>query len=94
MKCIHALHLSGQLKLFHIDPVNMVYSKKVGKKDRSPNYVLHPIISDISQVVTTRFKTFKVVNYTSLMIGTQSRLPCRAVQLGEAVLLRNPVSPM
>jgi hypothetical protein len=29
-----------------------------------------------------------------MMIGTQSRLPCRAVQLGEAVLLRKPVSPM
>jgi hypothetical protein len=28
-----------------------------------------------------------------MMIGTQSRLPCRAVQLGEAVLLKNPVSP-
>jgi hypothetical protein len=27
------------------------------------------------------------------MIGTQSRLPYRAVQLGEAVLLKNPVSP-
>jgi hypothetical protein len=28
------------------------------------------------------------------MIGTQSRRPCRAVQLGETVLLNNPVSPM
>jgi len=27
------------------------------------------------------------------MIGTQSRLPCRDVQLGEAVLLKKPVSP-
>ncbi|PKH00398.1 hypothetical protein CXF95_02305 [Paraglaciecola sp. MB-3u-78] len=36
---------------------------------------------------------FKVVTRTS-MIGTQSRRPCRAVQLGEAVLLKKPVSPM
>jgi hypothetical protein len=28
-----------------------------------------------------------------MMIGTQSRHPCRAVQLGEALLLKNPVSP-
>jgi hypothetical protein len=40
-----------------------------------------------------RFKHFKLVSHTSLMIGTQSRRPCRAVQLGEAVLLGNPVSP-
>ncbi|MFB1034127.1 MAG: hypothetical protein QMC38_02140, partial [Sinobacterium sp.] len=43
--------------------------------------------------MATSFKSFKVVSHTSLMIGTQSRLPCRAVQLGEAVLLKNPVSP-
>jgi hypothetical protein len=41
-----------------------------------------------------RYKYFKLVNHTSMMIGTQSRLPCRAVQLGEAVLLKKPVSPM
>jgi hypothetical protein len=41
----------------------------------------------------TRFKHFKLVDHTSLMIGTQARLPCRAVQLDEAVLLKNPVSP-
>jgi hypothetical protein len=28
------------------------------------------------------------------MIGTQSRLPCRDAQLGEAVLLKIPVSPL
>jgi hypothetical protein len=28
-----------------------------------------------------------------MMIGTQSRRPCRAVQLGEAALLKLPVSP-
>jgi hypothetical protein len=28
IKCILALYLSGQLKLFHIYPVNMVNSKK------------------------------------------------------------------
>jgi hypothetical protein len=28
------------------------------------------------------------------MIGTQSRLPCRDAQLGEAVLLNIPVSPL
>ncbi|MFT7261216.1 MAG: hypothetical protein ACI9MS_003090, partial [Glaciecola sp.] len=39
-------------------------------------------------------KHFSLVNHTSMMIGTQSRRPCRAVQLGEAVLLKNPVSPM
>ena len=36
---------------------------------------------------------FKLVNHTSMMIRTQVRLPCRAVQLGEAVLLKQPVSP-
>jgi hypothetical protein len=36
---------------------------------------------------------FNLVNHTSMMIGTQSRRPCRDVQLGEAVLLKNPVSP-
>jgi hypothetical protein len=35
----------------------------------------------------------KLVNHTSMLIGTQSRRPCRDVQLGEAVLLNNPVSP-
>ena len=39
-------------------------------------------------------KHFKLVNHTSLMTGTQSRHPCRAIQLGEAVLLKKPVSPM
>jgi hypothetical protein len=28
IKCIHALYLSGQLKLFHVYPVNVVSSKK------------------------------------------------------------------
>jgi hypothetical protein len=28
IKCVHALNLTGQLKLFHIYPVNMVNSKK------------------------------------------------------------------
>jgi len=28
IKCVHALYLSGQLKLFYIYPVNMVNSKK------------------------------------------------------------------
>jgi hypothetical protein len=28
IKCVHALYLSGQLKLFHIYPVNMVNSEK------------------------------------------------------------------
>jgi hypothetical protein len=37
-------------------------------------------------------KHFKLVNHTFLMIGTQARLPCRAFQLGEAVLQKNPVS--
>jgi len=41
-----------------------------------------------------RCKHFNLVTGTAMMIGTQSRLPCRAVQLGEAVLLRSPVSPM
>jgi hypothetical protein len=29
-----------------------------------------------------------------MMIRTQSRLPCRDAQLGEAVLLKSPVSPI
>jgi hypothetical protein len=41
-----------------------------------------------------KYDRFKVVNHTSMMIRTQSRLPCRAVQLDEAVLLKIPVLPM
>jgi hypothetical protein len=36
---------------------------------------------------------FMLVNHTSMMIRTQSRRSCRDVQLGEAALLKNPVSP-
>jgi hypothetical protein len=42
----------------------------------------------------TRCERLNLVNHTSMIIGTQSRPPCLAVQLGEAVLLRKPVSPM
>ena len=42
----------------------------------------------------TRCERFRVVNHTSMMTRTQSRHPCRAVQLGEAVLLNIPVSPI
>ena len=42
----------------------------------------------------TRCEHFNLVNHTSMIISTQSRLPCRAVQLGEAVLLKIPVSPI
>jgi hypothetical protein len=41
-----------------------------------------------------RCERFNLVTRTSMMIRTQSRHPCRAVQLGEAVLLKKPVSPM
>jgi hypothetical protein len=46
-----------------------------------------------SRAFTKNMHTFKVFTHTSMIIGTQSRLPCRAVQLDEAVLLKNPVSP-
>ena len=39
-------------------------------------------------------QTLNLVTRTSMMTRTQSRPPCRAVQLGEAVLLIKPVSPM
>jgi hypothetical protein len=43
---------------------------------------------------SVRCERFKLVIHTSVMIGNQFRHPCRAVQLGEAVLLRKPVSPL
>ena len=38
-------------------------------------------------------KSSKLVNHTSMMTGTQTRRPCRVVQLGEALLLKNLDSP-
>jgi hypothetical protein len=42
----------------------------------------------------TRCERFNLFNHTSMIVCAQSRLPCRAVQLGEAVLLKKPVLPM
>jgi hypothetical protein len=68
---------------------------KVTKKKPLANYVLHPIIFDILYALfPNQCNHFELVNHTSLMIGSQSRPPCRAVQLGEAERLNNPVSPM
>ena len=46
------------------------------------------------ECVPTRCKHFNLVTRTSIMTRNPSRPPCRAVQLGEAVLLIKPVSPM
>jgi hypothetical protein len=47
----YALTLTASMQLFNWHPCQMTYffsaGKKVSKKARSPNYVLHPIISDI-----------------------------------------------
>jgi hypothetical protein len=41
----------------------------------------------------SRFRHFKIVTDTSVMIGTQPRHPYRGVQLGETVILKHPVEP-
>jgi hypothetical protein len=49
----HGLRLPASMQLFDCHPCQTTYfflqPNKVGKKGRSPNYVLHPIIFDIWQ---------------------------------------------
>ena len=71
-------------------------SKQKSTLDRlcsSSNY-LWDLAVRLCTFLTNGCKHFKVVNGISVMIGTQSRFPRRDAQLGEAVLLKSPVSPL
>jgi hypothetical protein len=79
-------------------------SKKVGwtmaaaaldsfEKWHGCQYAKHMLLAQHEETDPACCKHLKLVNHTSVMTGTQARLPCRAVQLGEAVPLKNPAEP-
>jgi hypothetical protein len=79
-------------------------SKKVGwtmaaaaldsfEKWHGCQYAKHMLLAQYEETDPACCKHLKLVNHTSVMTGTQARLPCRAVQLGEAVPLKNPAEP-
>ncbi len=91
LTCIHAVFRLASLPNDH---TFFLQPKKEGKECRSPIMFFIPLFVRFRPSFAPRFKHFKLVNHTSLMISTQSRLPCRAVQLGEAVCLKNPILPL
>ena len=94
----HTVSMSFFKKHPCLRPTFLLQPKKVGKKGRSLQKFLTAknglFLGRCKCSFPTRCKRFKLVNRTSLMISTQTRRPCRVVQLGEAVLLKIPVSPL